>query len=73
VLHRIALAVVSEWYQNRGFTSPVTSQLAPRSPFYNPLHQPQRLAPLLAAAEELLEEAGASVYNYYKPDRSLYE
>jgi hypothetical protein len=24
-------------------------------------------------AERLLEEAGASVYNYYKPDRSLYE
>ena len=28
---------------------------------------------LLGAAERLLEEAGASVYNYYKPDRSLYE
>jgi predicted ATPase/DNA-binding XRE family transcriptional regulator len=30
-------------------------------------------ARLLGAAERLLEEAGASVYNYYKPDRSLYE
>jgi hypothetical protein len=28
---------------------------------------------LLGAAERLLEEAGASVYNYYKPGRSLYE
>jgi hypothetical protein len=27
---------------------------------------------LLGAAERLLEEAGASVYNYYKPDRPLY-
>jgi tetratricopeptide (TPR) repeat protein len=30
-------------------------------------------ARLLGAAERLLEEDGASVYNYYKPDRSLYE
>src|SRR3712207_5873918 len=30
-------------------------------------------ARLLGAAERLLEEAGASVYNYYKPDRLLYE
>jgi predicted ATPase/transcriptional regulator with XRE-family HTH domain len=30
-------------------------------------------ARLLGAAERLLEEAGASVYNYYKPDRSLYD
>jgi hypothetical protein len=30
-------------------------------------------ARLLGAAGRLLEEAGASVYNYYKPDRSLYE
>ena len=30
-------------------------------------------ARLLGAAERLLEEAGTSVYNYYKPDRSLYE
>jgi tetratricopeptide (TPR) repeat protein len=30
-------------------------------------------ARLLGAAERLLEEAGASVYNYYKPDRSLYQ
>jgi predicted ATPase/DNA-binding XRE family transcriptional regulator len=30
-------------------------------------------ARLLGAAERLLEEAGASVYNYYKLDRSLYE
>ncbi len=30
-------------------------------------------ARLLGVAERLLEEAGASVYNYYKPDRSLYE
>ena len=30
-------------------------------------------AQLLGTAERLLEEAGASVYNYYKPDRSLYE
>ena len=30
-------------------------------------------ARLLGAAERLLEEAGASVYNYYKPDRPLYE
>jgi predicted ATPase len=30
-------------------------------------------ARLFGAAEKLLEEAGASVYNYYKPDRSLYE
>jgi predicted ATPase/DNA-binding XRE family transcriptional regulator len=29
-------------------------------------------AQLLGAAERLLEEAGASVYNYYKPDRPLY-
>src|SRR3712207_5258158 len=33
----------------------------------------ERSARLLGAAESLLEEAGASVYNYYKPDRSLYE
>jgi tetratricopeptide (TPR) repeat protein len=32
----------------------------------------ERSARLLGAAERLLEEAGASVYNYYKPDRSLY-
>jgi predicted ATPase/DNA-binding XRE family transcriptional regulator len=30
-------------------------------------------ARLLGATERLLEEAGTSVYNYYKPDRSLYE
>jgi predicted ATPase/DNA-binding XRE family transcriptional regulator len=30
-------------------------------------------ARLLGAAERLLEEAGTSVYNYYKPDRSLYD
>jgi predicted ATPase len=30
-------------------------------------------ARLLGVAERLLEEAGAPVYNYYKPDRSLYE
>ena len=33
----------------------------------------ERSARLLGAAESLLEEAGAYVYNYYKPDRSLYE
>jgi hypothetical protein len=33
----------------------------------------ERSARLLGAAERLLEEAGTSVYNYYKPDRSLYE
>jgi predicted ATPase len=33
----------------------------------------EHAARLLGAAERLLEEAGASVYNYYKPDRSLYE
>ena len=33
----------------------------------------ERSARLLGAAEKLLKEAGASVYNYYKPDRSLYE
>jgi predicted ATPase/DNA-binding XRE family transcriptional regulator len=33
----------------------------------------ERSARLLGVAERLLEEAGASVYNYYKPDRSLYE
>jgi hypothetical protein len=30
-------------------------------------------ARLLGVAERLLEEAGTSVYNYYKPDHSLYE
>ena len=30
-------------------------------------------ARLLGAAERLLEETGTSVYNYYKPDRSLYD
>ena len=35
--------------------------------------QAERSARLLGAAAKLLEEAGASVYNYYKPDRSLYE
>jgi predicted ATPase/DNA-binding XRE family transcriptional regulator len=30
-------------------------------------------ARLLGAAERLLEEAGTSVYNYYKPNRSLYD
>ena len=30
-------------------------------------------ARLSGAAERLLEEAGTSVYNYYKPDRSLYD
>ena len=33
----------------------------------------ERSAQLLGAAKRCLEEAGASVYNYYKPDRSLYE
>jgi hypothetical protein len=30
-------------------------------------------ARLFGAAEGLLEEVGASVYNYYVPDRSVYE
>jgi len=30
-------------------------------------------AQLVGMAEKLLEEAGTSVYNYYKPDRSLYK
>jgi tetratricopeptide (TPR) repeat protein len=33
----------------------------------------ERSARLSGVAERLMEEAGASVYNYYKPDRSLYE
>jgi predicted ATPase/DNA-binding XRE family transcriptional regulator len=33
----------------------------------------QRSARLFGAAEVLLEEIGASVYNYYQPDRALYE
>ncbi len=33
----------------------------------------ERSARLSGAAEGLLEEVGAAVYNYYKPDRSLYE
>jgi tetratricopeptide (TPR) repeat protein len=33
----------------------------------------ERSAQLLGVAKKLLEEAGTSVYNYYKPDRSLYE
>ncbi len=33
----------------------------------------ERSAVLLGAAERLLEEVGARVYNYYLPDRSLYE
>ncbi len=33
----------------------------------------ERSAVLLGAAEGLLEEVGARVYNYYLPDRSLYE
>jgi hypothetical protein len=33
----------------------------------------QRSALLLGAAEALLEEIGARIYNYYQPDRSLYE
>jgi predicted ATPase/DNA-binding XRE family transcriptional regulator len=33
----------------------------------------QRPALLLGAAEALLEEVGARIYNYYQPDRSLYE
>jgi predicted ATPase/DNA-binding XRE family transcriptional regulator len=33
----------------------------------------ERSALLLGAAEGLLEEVGARVYNYYIPDRSLYE
>ena len=33
----------------------------------------QRSALLLGAAEGLLEEVGARIYNYYLPDRSLYE
>ena len=33
----------------------------------------ERSGLLLGAAEALLEEVGASVYNYYIPDRSLYE
>jgi tetratricopeptide (TPR) repeat protein len=32
-----------------------------------------RSARLFGVSERLLEEAGGSVYNYYKPDRSLYE
>ena len=27
----------------------------------------------MGAAEDLLEAVGAAVYNYYRPDRSLYE
>jgi hypothetical protein len=37
------------------------------------LEEAEYSARLLGAAERLLEEAGASVYNYYKPDRSLYD
>jgi predicted ATPase/DNA-binding XRE family transcriptional regulator len=33
----------------------------------------ERSARLLGAAEGLLEEVGARIYNYYLPDRSLYE
>jgi hypothetical protein len=33
----------------------------------------ERSARLFGAAERLLEEVGIAVYNYYKPDRSLYE
>jgi len=33
----------------------------------------ERSGLLLGATEALLEEVGASVYNYYMPDRSLYE
>ena len=37
------------------------------------LGQSKRSARLLGAAEGLLREVGAPVYNHYKPDRSLYE
>jgi hypothetical protein len=33
----------------------------------------ERSARLSGAAEGLLEAVGAAVYNYYQPDRSLYE
>jgi hypothetical protein len=33
----------------------------------------ERSARLFGAAEGLLEAVGAAVYNYYQPDRSLYE
>ncbi len=33
----------------------------------------ERSARLFGAAEALLEAVGAAVYNYYQPDRSLYE
>jgi predicted ATPase len=35
--------------------------------------EPEHAAKLSGAAEGLLHEAGARVYNYYRPDRSLYE
>jgi DNA-binding NarL/FixJ family response regulator len=35
--------------------------------------EPERSARMLGAAEGSMEEAGASVYNYYVPARALYE
>jgi hypothetical protein len=42
---------------------------------FQALQQPLRghSARLFGAGEGLLEPLGAAVYNYYKPDRSLYE
>ncbi len=37
------------------------------------MERPERSAVLLDAAEGLLEEVGTRIYNYYIPDRSLYE
>jgi predicted ATPase/DNA-binding XRE family transcriptional regulator len=36
-------------------------------------YQAERCACLIGAAEELLEAVGSPIYNYYKPDPSLYE
>ena len=68
----------------RGFTlavsrpcplAPCVTKLVYRSTVFQALQQPLRGCSrrLFGAGEGLLEAVGGAVYNYYRPDRSLYE
>src|SRR5215212_3875405 len=55
--------------------APCVTRPVYRITVFQALEQPLRgrSVRLLGAAEDLLEAVGAAVYNYYRPDRSLYE
>jgi hypothetical protein len=68
------------WVFNLGVTRPCPLAPCVTRPVYKvtvfqALEQPLRghSARLFGAGEGLLEAVGAAVYNYYRPDRSLYE